>query len=353
MQRWGRQRGTSALRGAVRLRGTLRKSPKPHSVRSMARPTWVVSLLLLAFSTATAQVRASGRSLQIALENDLIAVRGTGAPPDYDYTHGTRVAVTWPSAPGWLRRPQSNKPECGRAVGDGRACVTTALEIGQEIYTPRRDAALPISGERPYAGWLYGSAVARVASPEHVRSIRLTLGVTGQPALAAEVQNALHRLLQNERQLGWAHQVAFQPGVAVAYDERLGRERSFGGSGAGRLGLHWGTSIGNLRTTLHAGTDARVGLWAPLPWVPTEPEVEKPMRFYALVDVRQEIILRDVLIESNGAERRTLVRQYTAGVGFRGRGYTIEYRHVARGREYRAQPDAHAYGSLSFTLHGL
>lgn len=313
----------------------------------------VVSLLLLALSTAGAQVDAPGRSLQIALENDLIAVRGAGAPPDYDYTHGTRVAIAWPSAPGWLRRPWSNKAECRRTIGDRSPCVTTALEVGQEIYTPRRDGALPIPGERPYAGWLYGSAVARVASPEHVRSVRLTLGVTGQAALAAEVQNALHRLLHNERQLGWAHQVAFQPGFAVAYDERLGRERSFGGSRAGRLGLHWGTSIGNLRTMVHAGTDVRGGLRAPLPWVPTEPEVEKPMRLYALAGVRQEIVLRDVLIESNGAERRTLVRQYTAGVGFRGRGYTIEYRHVARGREYRAQPDAHAYGSLSFTLHGL
>jgi hypothetical protein len=167
------------------------------------------------------------------------------------------------------------------------------------------------------------------------------------------VQNALHGLLHNERQLGWAHQVAFQPGFAAAYEERLGREGSLGGSRAGRLALHWGTSIGNLRTTLHAGTDVRVGLRGPLPWVPTEPEVEKPMRLYALAGVRQEIVLRDLFIESNGAERRTLVRQYTGGIGFRGRDFTVEYRHVARGREYRTQPDAHAYGSLVFTLHGL
>jgi lipid A 3-O-deacylase len=319
----------------------------------MTRPTCVVSLLLLAFSSAGAQARAPGRSVQMAFENDLIAVRGAGAPPDYDYTHGTRLAMMWPSAPGWLSRSWSNKPECRSASRDRRGCVTTGLEVGQEIYTPRRDAAIPIPGERPYAGWLYGSAVARVASPEHVRSLRLTLGVTGRPALAAEVQNALHRLLHNERQLGWAHQVAFRPGFAVTYDERLGRERSFGESGAGRLGLHWGTSLGNLRTTLHAGTDVRVGLRAPLPWVPTEPEVEKPMRFYALAGVRQEIVLRDLLIQSNGAERRTLVRQYTAGIGFRGSSFTVEYRHVARGREYRAQPDAHGYGSFVFTLHGL
>jgi lipid A 3-O-deacylase len=332
----------------------LRNSPALHSLRSMARPTCLVSLLLLlTCSMANAQVRAPGRSLQIAFENDLIAVRGSGPPPDYDYTHGTRVALSSPGAPDWLRRLWTKKPECRRAAGNHRGCFTSALEVGQEIYTPRRDAALPIPGERPYAGWLYGSAVIHVVSPDHLRSFRLTVGVTGQPALAAQVQNALHRLLNNERQLGWAHQLAFRPGLAVAYDERLSREQSFGGSRAGRVGLNWGSTIGNVRTALHAGTEARFGLRAPLPWVPTEPEVEKPMRFYALAGVRQEVVLNDLFIESNGADRQTLVRQYAVAVGFRGHDFTVEYRHVARGREYRAQPDAHAYGALVFALHGF
>jgi hypothetical protein len=31
----------------------------------------------------------------------------------------------------------------------------------------------------------------------------------------------------------------------------------------------------------------------------------------------------------------------------------VEYRHVARGREYAAQPGAHAYGSISAAIHGF
>ena len=59
----------------------------------------------------------------------------------------------------------------------------------------------------------------------------------------------------------------------------------------------------------------------------------------------------NTLRESSGGERRTAVGQYELGLGLRRRAFTVEYRHVARGREYRAQPGPHAYGALALTLH--
>jgi lipid A 3-O-deacylase len=314
-------------------------------------------LLLLTCTTAAAQKPEAERSLRLAIENDLIALRGAGAPPDYDYTHGTRIAAAWIGAPGWVRRLTGGKPACRLAVARALGCVAAALEVGQEIYTPRRDAAVPIPGERPYAGWLYTSAAAHVISAGRLRTVRVMLGVTGKPSLAAEVQNALHRLLRNEPQLGWTHQLAFEPGIALGYGERLSRERSLRGSRAGRLGLSWGATVGNVRTALHVGVDAKVGLRGQLPWVPAEPESELPMRLYVLTGYRQELVLRDLFVEGNtlgdgsGAERRTAVGQYELGIGVRRRGFTVEYRHVSRGRDYRAQPGRHAYGALAFSLH--
>jgi hypothetical protein len=67
----------------------------------------------------------------------------------------------------------------------------------------------------------------------------------------------------------------------------------------------------------------------------------------------------DLFVDGNtsrasvGAERRSLVGQAEVGFGVRRRSYSIEYRHVARGREYRAQPGAHTYGSLALTVHGF
>jgi len=38
-------------------------------------------------------------------------------------------------------------------------------------------------------------------------------------------------------------------------------------------------------------------------------------------------------------------------VGYRFRGWGVAYRFVVRGREYRAQPAPHRYGSLALSLY--
>lgn len=235
--------------------------------------------------------------------------------------------------------------------------MTSALELGQEIYTPRRDAAEPIRGERPYAGWFYSSALARVVAPGYTRFLRLTVGVTGPPALAAEVQNGLHRLLHNEPQLGWPHQLPFRPGLAIAFGARHSGERSLGHAGAAWIGMGWGATLGTVRRSVHVGVDARLGSRADLPWSPTDSELDRPMRLYLLGSARAEGVLHNALVEGYtggqtlGAESRPFVIQYELGIGVRWRAFGMEYRHVGRGREYAAQPNAHAYGSLVLTLH--
>jgi hypothetical protein len=171
------------------------------------------------------------------------------------------------------------------------------------------------------------------------------------------VQDALHRALRNEPQLGWAHQLAFEPGIAVRYGERINRERALGVGRMARLGLAWGATAGNVRAALHAGIDGRLGLRGRLSWVPQEPEVEQPMRLYMLAGYRHDVVLRDLFVDGNTsrtsarAVRRAAVGHYELGLGMRWRGYGTEYRHVSRGEEYRAQPGRHTYGVLVTSLH--
>lgn len=62
-------------------------------------------LVFAVLTTAlSAQQSVAARSERVTVENDLIGIRGAGAPPDYDYTHGTRIGVAWADAPAWLRR---------------------------------------------------------------------------------------------------------------------------------------------------------------------------------------------------------------------------------------------------------
>jgi lipid A 3-O-deacylase len=306
-----------------------------------------------------AQTTDARRSVYLVVDNDLIALRGAGRPPDHDYTHGSKLGVAWLAAPGLLRRTLGASSGCPSKGTRHRARVTMKLELGQEIYTPRRDSEVPVPGERPYAGWLYVSSDARLSCPRHVRAVGIALGMTGPPSLAAQVQNGLHRMLSNERQLGWTHQVAFEPGLMLRYEEGRLRQYPLAHRLAAGLGMRWGAIVGNVRTALYIGASGRVGRTVQLPWAPAEYETWEPMQLYGIVDYQHDLVMRDLTLDGNTfrasarVQRRTMVGQYKVGFGLRRRSYTIEYRHVVRGREYRAQPKPHAYGAIAFTLHSF
>ncbi len=259
------------------------------------------------------------RSASLRLDNDILALRGRGAPADYDYTQGLALSVEMDSAPRWMPRR-----------------LRTRIEAGQRIYTPRRDAPTPVPGERPYAAWLYaGGGVAR-ESARGVRSLEVELGVTGPPALGEPVQNGVHRLTGSERQEGWAHQVGFEPGILLRFQEG----RRWGG-GAARIQPALRVELGNVRTTAALGASAVLGRGAGA---------------YARLGGRQEWVARDLFLDGSTFRGRSTARKLPfvsegeAAAGFRARKWSAEYRFVARSREYRAQPEGHAYGSLVLTV---
>jgi hypothetical protein len=271
------------------------------------------------------------RSATLRLDNDILALRGRGAPADYDYTQGLVLAVEMDSA---LRWRAGRLPAC--ATGGTEPCLRTRIEVGQRIYTPRRDAPTPVPGERPYAAWLYaGGGVAR-ESGRGVRSLEVELGVTGPPAMGEPVQNGVHRLTGSERQEGWAHQVGFEPGILL----RVQEGRRWGG-GAARIAGSMRVELGNVRTSAALGASAVLGRG-------TGP--------YACLGGRGEWVVRDIFLDGNTfrgrstARKLPFVREGEAAAGFRARKWAAEYRFVARSREYRAQPEAHAYGSLVLTV---
>src|SRR4051812_15249087 len=132
--------------------------------------------------------RASVIRLQI--DNDLIGLRGGGPPPDYDYTGGARFSLT---------------------MANG----AIAFALGQEIYTPRHNTDVPVGGDRPYAGLLYGALLVMRRREHTLDSVELRGGVTGRLALGEQVQNTVHRLLHNALERGWSHQIPARAAVDV------------------------------------------------------------------------------------------------------------------------------------------
>jgi lipid A 3-O-deacylase len=254
------------------------------------------------------------RAVHLSLENDLFGVRGRGAPPDHDYTHGVRVA-------GEFAGPADDR--------------SVTLGLGQEIYTPREDAPEPVPGERPYAAWLY--LEAGVASDRGHRrdDLSVRVGVVGPPALGEPVQNGVHRLTGSRPQLGWGHQLGTRPGAVLRW-ERTHRLRPAPGARWLALLPGWSVAAGNVETGVGAGVRVRAGTG------------RGP---HALLGARAEYGLRDLFLDApeSGVERIPAVAEWEAGAGWTFRRVEVEYRFVARGREYRTQAEPHRWGSLGVT----
>ncbi|HEX2189448.1 MAG TPA: lipid A deacylase LpxR family protein [Longimicrobiaceae bacterium] len=273
-------------------------------------------------------------AFHLRFDNDILAVRGTGPPPDHDYTHGVELAARFRTLPRPLRR------WIGAEVAEGGGAPRTwaGLSIGQRIYTPRLDGPEPVPGERPYAGWLYAGAEVLVTRGGTEHRLAVEVGTTGPAALGEPVQNGFHRLVGSTRQEGWDHQLPWEPGVLLRYAAAWPREL-----GGMLLRPSAEAGVGTVWTGLAGGLSVRLGA-----------EEEGP-KWHAEGRVRQEWVARNLFLdgstfrESVRAERRDRVSEAAVGLGYGFARWGAEYSFVVRGREYEGQARPHGYGSLALT----
>src|ERR1700674_1252116 len=191
--------------------------------------------------------------------------------PDDNYTNGTHLAAVFDAAPLWGRFLAPHTPPCdpGGARVTGGSCASTEVQFGQDMYTPTsaRRTPEPVPGERPYAGGLYVSGTARIATPTRCDAFTLEAGMSGTPSLAEKVQSGWHALIRYRRALGWSHQIPFEPGVLLGY-EHAAQVVGLTAGGTPVLSLipHIGASVGNVLTGASAGIDGRFGYHVTTPW---------------------------------------------------------------------------------------
>lgn len=318
----------------------------------------IVAILLLVRSEKAGGQDAPPMSVRVHLEvdNDFLALRGGGPPPDYDYTHGARIGVMRPTAPAWLARILGTESRCTDAAAIGHGCLLSGVALGQEIYTPRHNVPDPVAGDRPHAAWLYGAIQLGRLAGTGLQAFELRAGVTGPPALGEQVQNAVHRLLHNRLEAGWGHQLPTRVGVTADYDATrlLGPSPSRAPSRFVAGGV--GATVGTLRRTVRAGASAYYGFGPAGARSADAPLVARPGRIYMVAGYQQSLVLYDAFIEgvgaTQGAVRLPWVGEAYAATGWRFRRFAAEYRYVSRGREYRAEPGRHAYGAIALSVIG-
>lgn len=296
-------------------------APRMRSMATIPSP-WSAALVLAVLihpAPAVAQLSA----VEMRWDNDLFALRGTGAPPDYDYTQGLELAAKFAAAP----------------AGPDDA-LTARFALGQRIYTPRRDSTEPLPGERPYAAWLYGAAELRSEQGHTEHAFGMEIGITGPAALGEEVQNGVHHLLGSTRQLGWERQlgtrVAFLGTYAVARAVDVAGVRLKPLAEVG-FGTRWSGAAVELRAAVGHRRHER----GP----------------FATAAVRQEWVLRDLFLDGARfgaratAQRIPHVTGATLGAGYRFSRWSAGYEFTIRSPEYAAQSEPHPYGAFRVSWH--
>jgi lipid A 3-O-deacylase len=320
-------------------------SPGAHMPRSTRIALFL--LVVLAILLLPALVRAE---VQVFWDNDTDAfVPGPGTF-DRWYTQGERMN-TFGALPAPARALADRLP--GFAGGERHF----GISVGQEIYTPDAiSRRTPISNDRPYAGWLYGSAIVVRSEPRVMRSLELQVGTTGQASYAANVQTWWHDLLGVRRPQGWAFQLRDEPGLVLSYQER---RRPWGRLRHADLVPHAGVAVGNVHDEANAGATVRLGLlpddfgpWRNAPAMTGR----RGLDLYVFARAEGRAVARNLFLDGNTfrpsqhVTHLPLVGESQLGAALRWHRIGLRYTFSYTTAEFRERMDSHEYGSFALTL---
>jgi len=265
--------------------------------------------------------------------------------PDEEYTSGVRATLDFVGGASWAGRRRGASGDCPGALD---ACAHHSYAVGQDIYTAVRSRAqpAPLPGARPDAGILWFAASNTFVHARRMTELRWTVGVTGKPALAAQLQRFFHDVAPGwNGPIDWTKQLPAEPVLAVSYDQRLLRT-----VGAVDLQPHAGASVGNLLTEVRAGLAARAGGDVHLPrWVSAG---SRPVSWVLVGDAtlrgvaRSEALSGTFFRPSDGVALRPLVADLQAGVTVRWRGLGLSWMAHQTGAEYVTRHGPHAWSTL-------
>lgn len=351
--------------------GRSRVSPGSH--RAIAGPAALAALIGLGCISAVPASDQPGQQpppevrhgtfRSIQFENDV-----WGSGDDRFYSHGTELAyLSLKSKPAWLTRIAGHVPFF--AMGDIQAVQYT---VGQQIFTPEdTQASALIEDDRPYAGWLYGSAelLSRIDSGRDYQVgnlLGLTLGVVGPSSYAEQVQKGFHDLIDVDKPQGWDNQLKDEPGILLTYTRKwqyfregpwdtqfesaphvvgaLGNVYTYGGGG---IMFRWGEGLRNDS----APPNIRPGF----PGVPyLRPSVETSWYVFAGVEARamaHNIFLDgNTFRDSHSVDKKPLVADVQLGFAFQHQRWRISLSNVWRSREFDGQDENTQFGAINISF---
>lgn len=294
----------------------------------------------------------------VTLENDLFA--GT----DSNYTNGIRFA--WLSsetgAPDWARWLGNHLLISGQ---EGKKRIS--LAAGQNMYTPRDlTIAAPQPDDRPYAGWLYGTAGIISDTGKTLDSAQLTVGMVGPSALAAQTQDFIHDTIGSPDPQGWDNQLKDELGVVLTYERKWRNLYEFSPFGMGvDFTPSVGVNLGNVYTDASFGGVVRFGRDLPADYGPPRIRPSLPgsdffiptqeIGWYLFAGAEGRAVARNIFLDGNtfkdslSVDKEPLVGSVQAGVALTYGETRLSYTHVLMTKEFEGQDNAQQFGAVSLS----
>ena len=341
---------------------------KPRRRSAVLRPRLFALVLLAAASPVVAgDAEENPSTFTVFFENDLFA------DTDRRYTNGVKLAWVSPDLSEY--RDSKRLPAWTHAVIDLLPFIheegvqrNVALSLGQSIYTPTdTDTRALVVDDRPYAGWLYGSAAFHNRTESWLDVIEVQVGVVGPLSFAEQAQNLVHDARDIPEARGWDNQLGDELGVNLIWERKwrlvhLGERR---GPGVDLL-AHAGGSVGNVSTYANAGGEVRLGWNLPRDFgtslIRASGVTDAPVRgagrlpgihLFASVDGRA--VGRDIFLDGNtlrsshDVDKKYFVADLAAGVSITWGSFKLSLTRALRTREFRGQDDNQRFGSIALS----
>jgi len=314
-------------------------------------------------STTPTPPRQQGGFWSAQFENDLF-----GSGDDQFYSNGMEFSYLSLEDPsGWITGVSRLLPFFH--TGDVGA---VQYSIGQKIYTPKdTETRTLIEDDRPYAGWLYGSAelLSRYVNEPNYKVgniLGITLGIVGPSSQAGDTQNGWHDLIDIEKTHGWDNELRDELGIVLTYTRRWQHFRQLGGGLEFETAPHVVGALGNVYTYAGAGGLLRLGSGlrndiAPPNIRPGFPGVSylRPSTrpsWYFFAGAEGRAVARNIFLDGNtfkdshSVDKKPLVMDLQFGFAFHINQIRISLSNVWRSHEFEEQ-DKHAqFGSINISF---
>ncbi|MBT7953168.1 MAG: lipid A deacylase LpxR family protein [Gammaproteobacteria bacterium] len=314
-------------------------------------------------------------------ENDLFA------DTDRFYTNGIKLSwvspelqwfqdLAWMQKPGLIQATTNKLIELLPFSDDATRQRNLAFSFGQKMYTPedisRRDL---ITDDRPYAGWLYGSAAFHSKTYRRLDTFEIQMGFAGDFSIAEETQDFVHSIRGIDKANGWDNQIDTEVGFALIYDrkQRLIPRYDFHKQWGMDFIAHAGVAAGTVFSHVSAGVEFRIGWNIPTdfgtalirpagdtnaPADTKDPRYSRDKQafsFHLFGGTSGRMVFRDIFLDGNtfsdshSTGKKLLVGDFVVGVSLIYRKFKLSYAQVLRTKEFDRQRSGQNFGSISLS----